>query len=154
LGDQTAWARARAIKAYIGAADSYDYSVFYGENYPNVEETSDQEIVGAFGSNGFTPNAFSKDNTQWQFTTSIDISSYLTQPGTYRIILNSGWDYHYDSNHYPYLTETINGTTTTKTSFNPNDYTIGESACAYWSAQYTGDVLSTITIYGYQSINE
>lgn len=155
LGNQTAWAQARAIKAYIGAADSYEYSVYYGENYPNVEETSDQEIVGAFGPNGFTPSAFSQDNTQWQFITSTDISSYLTQSGkTYRIIFNSGWNYDYDSNHCPYLTETINGTTTTKASFNPSDYAIGDSACAYWCGQYTGDILSIITIYGYQSINE
>lgn len=74
---------ARNVKAYLCSDGSSSRSINYSMGPPTIEGNY-TEIPKAFGVNGFTGSA-----TELKEKTSIDISNYIKNPGTYSIQLKS-----------------------------------------------------------------
>ncbi len=74
---------ARNVKAYLCSDGSSSRSINYSIGPPTIEGNY-TEIPKAFGVNGFTGSA-----TELKEKTSIDISNYIKNPGTYSIQLKS-----------------------------------------------------------------
>lgn len=74
---------ARKVKAYLCSDGSSSRSINYSIGPPTIEGNY-TEIPKAFGVNGFTGSA-----TELKEKTSIDISNYIKNPGTYSIQLKS-----------------------------------------------------------------
>ena len=79
IGNKSVWGYCRNVKLFKqGEQDSFykEYPIFPSEDYSN-EEVVTSEIVGAFGSNGFTANSANNAMHQSEFVTSSNIMGSL-----------------------------------------------------------------------------